>query len=387
MIEDKFRIFQKSFSIINLESMQKSLHFVFLLSSIIFCSCGLNGQGNHNASKSTSNFNDIYPLAIRGEMIKVFEILDTLQHLDEKQMAIRDQFYKRFIYENESFDYHTEDPLIIEFTDLFHKYWKAVILNKQPIEEAESQFKQSIVSYLHKSYYKSKKVSQSTIENNVSEYVNRFLKDLKLYFNADGKTAHLYDLFLWKNEEVKTYQVDLLEDTVEVEIHFMKDFISLGWGHYATLGKSYAGGWATRKALYAVDQAYDRSTENFQVSYLSHEGQHFADYISFPSLKQADLEYRAKLLELFKSEHSTQHLLINFIRNAQNQKDNAHSFANYCVIRDLSKLIFKEDFVKAAERWEKISNDLIRKNSSLLLKKHSAELKALGSTTVTELIK
>ena len=366
--------------------MFKSILPFSLLLSFLFYASILNGQSGHN-SASKVQFNDIYPLAIRGEMTKVFELLESLEQLDEKQLASKKQFYDRFIRENEAFDYNTEDPLLIGFTDLFHNYWKSVMFNKKSIAEAESDFRKAVIKYLYESHFKEKKVKRKLIEANINEYINRFLKDSDVYSNATGKTGHLFDLFLWKNEEVKNYKVHLLEDTVNVEIHFMKDFISLGWGHYATLGRSYAGGWATRQALFAVDQAYDRSTENFRVSYLAHEGQHFADYIAFPALQQTDLEYRAKLLELYKSETTTQQLIHKFIRNAQNQKGNAHSFANYCVIRDLSKLIFKEDYVTNVGRWKDVSTELIRKNSRLLLNEHTAELKALGSSTVTELIK
>ncbi len=362
------------------------LPFSFILSFLFYTSI-LNGQSIHNNSASEVQFNDIYPFAIRGEMTKVFDLLESFKQLDEKQLAIKNQFYNRFIQENEVFDYNTEDPLVIRFTDLFHKYWKSVMFNKKPIAEAESDFRKAVIEHLYESYFKERKVKRKLIEANINEYINRFLKESGLYSNATGKTGHLYDLFLWKEEEVKNYKVSLLEDTVDVEIHFMKDFISLGWGHYATLGRSYAGGWATRQALFAVDQAYNRSTENFKVSYLAHEGQHFADYIAFPALKQTDLEYRAKLLELYKSETTTQYLINKFIRNAQNQKGNAHSFANYCLVRDLSRLIFKEDFVKSNDKWKEVSSELIRKNSRFLLNKHTEELKALGSQTVTEFIK
>ena len=185
---------------------------------------------------------------------------------------------------------------------------------------------------------------------------------------------------------MEVYSIGLLEDSVKVEVHFMKDFISTGWAHYVTFGKSYAGGWATREALYSVDDAYDRESENFNVSYLTHEGQHFADYKSFPALQQTDLEYRAKLIELIKSNETTHQLIEKFLNHTSKIKGNAHAFANHCVIRDLSKLLFKEEFVSEKETWLKIDPNLIREKSLFLFQQHTEKLEELGSEQVTELI-
>ncbi len=163
--------------------------------------------------------------------------------------------------------------------------------------------------------------------------------------------------------------------------------MSNGWADYATFGKYYAAGWATKDALYCVKKAYDISSEKFQVSYLTHEAQHFSDYDSFPLLKQADLEYRAKLAELSVAKETVYKLLKVFIQRAENSIENAHPFANYCVIRDLSKIIFNENFVSDVKIWEKLSYQEINEASVELIKQHSTALNNLGPKTVTNLIK
>jgi hypothetical protein len=113
----------------------------------------------------------------------------------------------------------------------------------------------------------------------------------------------------------------------------------LGWEEYATFGKYYPGGWATKKALFCVRQAYNINSESFLVSYLDHEGQHFSDYKRYPNLIGNDLEYRAKLSELYFSNENVYKIIENFISTAKYDKNNAHPFSNYCVIRDMSKLL------------------------------------------------
>lgn len=84
-------------------------------------------------------------------------------------------------------------------------------------------------------------------------------------------------------------------------------------------------------------------SENFKISYLKHEGQHFADYRLFPQLSSADPEYRAKLVEFCYAEESAHKLIVFFLRNSSRDRNNSHAFANNCVLRDLSKIRFKKE--------------------------------------------
>ena len=87
------------------------------------------------------------------------------------------------------------------------------------------------------------------------------------------------------------------------------------------------GGWAKPDALYAVRASYDLASEEFYVSYLAHEGQHFADYARYPMLEQPELEYRAKLTEIALSTTTTATLLANFASLGGDSRDSPHAFA------------------------------------------------------------
>jgi len=337
---------------------------------------------------SSKQFNNIYPLALQGDLHGVFSILDTLENnqLSKQQKAIKEKFYRRFITGNEQYHYNTDDAVVIEIVKSFHEYWKKVMLDKQSVFVADSSLIKSISVLIHKNISPDTTNGLTDIEDNIYNYCNRFLKSRGFYSNAFGKTAHLYDLFIWKNSEIITYPIKLIDDSVYVEVHFMQNFISRGWAHYATLGRSSAGGWTTRQALYAVDEVYDRNSEQFKVSYLAHEGQHFADHISFPKLKQTDLEYRAKLLELVKSKETTRSLLNKFINNGANNKNNAHAFANYYLINRLSQQIFGVDYVSDMIKWRQIEPKLIKEKSVDLYSEHTRKLNEIGNDTVASLI-
>lgn len=363
-----------------MNKVQKFQSIAFL---IIFCNLGL---GNIKAqNKKDSHFKKIYSFALRGELTKVFNILDTINNLNENQKFIKKRYHDRFITQNESYDFNTKKPDVIEFVKLYQSYWKSTMLNKTSLEQADYSFRNSMTNLLAP-HFKSKGIQIEVLNSNLYKYSNEFLKDKGYYSNAYGKTGHLYDLFLWKTDEVKVYPIGLVDDSVEVTVHFMKDFISTGWSHYATFGRNYASGWATKEALFSVDSAYDRNSENFRVSYLAHEGQHFLDYKIFPQLKQTDLEYRSKLVELIKSRETTFRIISKFIANGYNNKNNAHGYANYCVIRDLSKLIFNMDYLTDNNEWNKVSKEIIKKKSLELYKIHTSQLHKIGAKTVTRYI-
>ena len=171
---------------------------------------------------------------------------------------------------------------------------------------------------------------------------------------------------------------------IDVSVVFMDSIVTMGWEEYATFGKYYPGGWTTKKSLFCVISAYDTTSERFKISYLKHEGQHFADYKLYPKLSGADLEYRAKLVELSYAKESIYNLIEFFIENSGQDRDNAHSFANYHVINDLAKE-FNINKIQEVDEWKKLSYSEINAKARKLLLKNSENLKN-ASKNVTEFI-
>ena len=125
-----------------------------------------------------------------------------------------------------------------------------------------------------------------------------------------GVTSPLRELMLWRTETETRYDVELPEGRQPVTVVFMDDFASLGWAGFATCDRHHTGGWTKPDRLYAVRSAYDTGSENFRVSYLAHEAQHFFDNHRFPRLERQDLlEYRAKLAELAEADSTVYELL------------------------------------------------------------------------------
>lgn len=137
-----------------------------------------------------------------------------------------------------------------------------------------------------------------------------------------------------------------------------------------------------KDSLYAVKSAYDVRTEAFRVSYLAHEGRHFSDYREFPKLEQPELEYRAKLTEIAVSDTTTYDLAVGFARRTGTDRSVPHAFADYCVARDLSDVLFKSGTLVTDEgRWRAIPAPRIRAAAARLLKESAELLERKGAAT------
>lgn len=336
------------------------------------------------AKIDSTNFKKLYPYALRGDMNTVFEMLEKTgdNYLTQKQRNKKYKFYQRFLYRSEDFDYNTNDPKIIGLFKRFQNYWRSVIIENVPQDVADSLFRDEMNHFLKKHF--KPELSIEEIDDDYFTLFQDFFQSKNLHGIAMGKTGHLYDLYLWKGQEEVDYSIALPEgQNIKVPVVFMRDFISNGWSHYTTLGHSFSGGWATSNKLFCVEESYGpKDEEDFLIGYVSHEGQHFSDYKLFPKLKQADLEYRAKLTELSLAKKTAFKTINKFLSNAKKDVSYAHAYANYMVIKLLSENIFHSNFETNIEQWEQIPVNKINRAALKLLKEHSRKLNSLGAESV-----
>ena len=73
------------------------------------------------------------------------------------------------------------------------------------------------------------------------------------------------------------------------------------------------------------------------------------------------MEYRAKIIELMYCTKGTIYDRISEFVSGANKADrkNSHPYANYVLIENLSKLLFKSKFNSDINQWKKISVDKI----------------------------
>lgn len=114
-----------------------------------------------------------------------------------------------------------------------------------------------------------------------------------------GKTQGYYGPYIWRDTVPTAYQVELPDGTAAYTVNILRGFIFRSWMDYLTFGRYGTGGWASPDGtINCIEQAYDFTSERFLVSLLKHEAQHTVDMKRFPGITPAELEYRAKLVEL-----------------------------------------------------------------------------------------
>jgi hypothetical protein len=319
------------------------------------------------------DYRKIYSLCLDGNVKPVLALIEA----DNKKISATDTKFKadfenRFKYEFDKSNYLVEKKSPIDSLLLiFRVYWRESLL------DTKNNYDTLIIrKYRNFLLERFPALTEKDIkEDSTDLFIRKYLTGKNLYSTGFGKTGRIYDLLVWKTQIDTTYTFNIYKEKITANVVFMKDFVTLGWEEYATLGKYYPGGWATNKALYCVQSAYDLNSENFLISYLAHEGRHFKDYKLFPKLKNsADLEYRAKLTELSLAKKTLFDLIAFFIANANYDSENGHQIANYCVVRDLSKELFKVEFEKNIEIWKLVNIKKINKAAYKVLQKNTKEL-------------
>ncbi len=154
--------------------------------------------------------------------------------------------------------------------------------------------------------------------------------------SMEGRTGLLHDFYAWRSQTRHEYNVALPEGHERVTVFFLRNFISRGWEYYITCDRTGAAGWTKPEGLYIQVASYKNFTdENFRISYLAHEGQHFADNRNYPGLPSWRLEYRAKLVELAEAITTRDTILMRFASNQGDDENSPHSYANRRVLTRL----------------------------------------------------
>lgn len=354
---------------------------VFTLILISICMNSFSQSTN----KNNPEFKQFYNYALQADLVKALSHVEKYSESDlsEEQSKIKQKFLNRFKNNADEFSYNTKEQSVLDLIEIYKKYWNEVLLKLAEPDIAEKKLQENVSDYLYKNYFANLNEDNQKVHDDFANYLSMFLIDHGVK-SAVGKTAGIYDLLLWAKDDHADYNVILPEGNVTVKVVFMNEVVTMGWEDYATLGRYYPGGWATEKELNCVGTAYDTTSENFKVSYLQHEGQHFSDYKVFPKLTGPDLEYRAKLVELTYAKESLYGLINFFIKNSNFDRNNPHAFGNFCVVRDISKKLFDGKTETDMEKWKTIPFEKINETAKELLIENTKLLKEAGADKVSE---
>jgi hypothetical protein len=318
------------------------------------------------------SFDKLYSFAIQEDVKKIIESLKVIPEdsLNSDQKEIKKRYFSRFVTKTEKFDYKTQDSLIINILIIFHNYWTDVLMKNKSIRKSENINRPLLMSII-KNYLDAKVGITSSNDFNL-DLANILMKNH--YYSRVDRTGNILDLIIWTKQSKETYSINMADTIVNVPVIFIDTPITLGWEGYATFDHYYPGGWTSADSLYCITKGYDITSEKFRVSYLTHEAQHLIDSKIYSGYSRWIAEYRAKLAELSVAEKTVYTLINFFIKDSKNDSHLTHPYGEYRVISDLSKEIFKENFVIDSKRWETISFQDINNASKKLLKQNTLTL-------------
>ncbi len=226
------------------------------------------------------------------------------------------------------------DAWTVQVLAAYRTYWKQLMLREQPPALAESSLAMTLTKLLDHRLEAKAPPDLDALEAPLLAKLERHGCHGLL-----GVTSPFRELLLWRGQTESKFDVDLPDGREQVTVVMLSDFASLGWLGYATLDQFHTGGWTRPDRLYCVAQAYDLGSESFRISYLAHEGQHFRDNRLHPGLKQPELEYRAKLVEVALADQTLAALLAGFQANQSSSRDQPHAFANRRLMEGLSQVL------------------------------------------------
>lgn len=315
-------------------------------------------------------------LALQGDVKQAIALLDSVPFRQTLPTLwrYRRAYHRRFLGNQAPRPPRGADRGAVGVLRIYQRYWRDALMKTAPDSALEARTLAELAAYLRQQHPPAAGLSEQQAQDTIDTLYLGYLESRGYHATGIGKTGALYDMLAWASEEERDYRIELPGGIQDVKVVFMDRFLTLGWEEFATFGVAYPGGWTKPNALYCVKAAYDTNSEDFRVSYLTHEVQHFADNARYPKLQQPDLEYRAKLAELCKAEKSKDKLIRWFIANALDDSTQAHSFADHCLVRDLSRKLFRREYVADAQQWRGVASSAINEAARELLRANSAAL-------------
>lgn len=249
----------------------------------------------------------------------------------------------------------------------YRTYWTLRLMRIADVAHAEAQLARELAAA------GTGAAADEPLEQQVS--AARALAERLGWHALGGVTAPLHEFMLWRRQTSAVETVTLPEGGVEVTVTRLEGFASLGWLGHATCDRHHTGGWATATGVMVVAASWDFASEAYRVSLLAHEAQHIADQRRFPRLGAADLEFRAKLVELMLATTTRRDLVRAFVAQARPERGIAHAFASHWLVTRLRDRLGTADLPAA-------SGDALRAAAAAELQAHTEVLLQRGAADV-----
>lgn len=239
------------------------------------------------------------------------------------------ELYRQYmsLYQQEQYLSYDVDSQLQDILLAYQKYYRDAFYLEQSPEEAAEGLRARLAGLLG---------AGAASLDELEELAAEAFRAGGFHF-LGGRTGGCYGPYIWRTEELRRYEVELPEGVQEYAVKLLGGFVMESWLSYLTFGLSGTGGWSNGDGLiHCVKRHYDLESESFRVSLLKHEAQHASDQGRYPGMSSADLEYRAKLVELIYSEE--RQLLGRFLQEADAANPSSgHGLAAERIVRGFAR--------------------------------------------------
>ncbi|AUC81329.1 hypothetical protein [Lacinutrix sp. Bg11-31] len=367
------------------KTKKRLLIVVAIITALFFYGC-------YNFEKDKQELIRIKTLALNADSKTIFNELKKPNNFTNPIVSLvynkwKGEMYSRFIDKDEVFKNTSDNTMVNGLSKIYRNYYADEFLKENLKDRSSEKLYKKLGNYLNTNKLTTHpKDSLSDPDFIIDEIASLLRKDdFEYRFLARNG---IDELLIWNDITKKEYTVVLPKDTINTTVVFINSFHLEDFDNFVTYGSSNVGGWAIEEkaTLYCNKTAYALGTEEFNISYLKHETLHFTDLNDYPNLSTADLEYRAKLVELmYLTEETMYSKLFEFLNSASNKDRNySHNYANYILIGDLSKTIFNSEYENDFDKWKAVKVEAINNVAKELY--YSSNAKLAESTEVKEII-
>lgn len=303
-------------------------------------------------------------MAIQGDLSRAEDLFEEGYPDDSSVAALRERFDSRFHSDVHAVHESDEDSFLVGVAHAYREYWRLALLDNSRHPEFEASLKVKLAGLLP---------NHTNVNGNGPDVFMKLRSELDALGIAylESPAPPFRDLFLWRSQNSGKYTVQLTDQRIDLKVIFMDEFILQGWKEFASLGFSTTTGWVEDGELYCIEWAYDRNSENFEVSYLKHEARHLLDLEQYPDMGATELEYRAKLTELAFANLTATRILNDFTDKAAENPDSPHALANWRVVRDVYWELYGTEMPSAYSSWGYANTGKVNRAARRLLKSSS----------------
>lgn len=319
-----------------------------------------------SAAQAQKAIADSISAALQGDAVRAREALRSApaEAFSGKDAAYRACMIERFGNWSQPILTGEQDPIVGEILAIYRDYWHSALMNPAQREAASEKLKQRVLSFLGAT----ETLGWEDVETRIDERLRA-----RGYHAQLGYTPPLRELMIWRRQKSEIHDVALPEGSHRVRVEMLDDFVTLGWSAYARCERGSNGGWVGEDRIYAVVPAFTKEDgpDAFNASLLGHETQHFYDQARFPGLENWELEYRAKLTEVWTARQTLPKILDRFAASQSDDKDAPHTYANKRVLDDLRQRLTASGFASTEENLGDISAEKVRDAAREVLKEDS----------------